>query len=103
MSTRTFYNENYQVKFSLKITELGPNARSTGGGLCSVREGEEVIRIEISSRETPGTLIHEITHAADFMFDELGIERNFPTDENYSYLVGWLTDKMLPIFLKHKQ
>ncbi len=101
MPKKTFYNDTYQVKFSLQVSEDGP-VEFNGIGVCMLRAGETTIKIIVSPKETIGTLIHEIVHAVDFMFDGLGIEKTLPTDECYAYMVGWLANKMVPFFLKHK-
>lgn len=98
---KTFYNDTFQVKFSLTITDE-PRPYFNGRGTTYNEAGDEVIHIIISPKESAGSLAHEIAHAIDFMYDAMGIERSTPTDEPYAYMVGWLTNKMLPVFQKNQ-
>lgn len=37
-----------------------------------------------------GTIAHESLHAANSMFDEMGIEYSLANDEHAAYFVGWI-------------
>lgn len=64
----------------------------------TVMHDNGVISIKINKfdKNNPGdmaTLIHELSHAAMFTFDRIGMPHNSDTDEAYSYLLGFLTKK----------
>lgn len=40
------------------------------------------------------TIAHESTHIANVIFGDLGVAMNWEDDEHYSYLVGWIADKI---------
>lgn len=43
---------------------------------------------------THGTIAHESTHAADFLFEAVGAKHHFDNPEPYSYLVGWIANEV---------
>lgn len=58
--------------------------------------GAIAIRIYDLNLTTPlgiATIIHEISHATSFIFDRIGMEHNRHTDEAYSYLIAYITQK----------
>ena len=64
----------------------------------TVRHDNGVVSIKITKFDendinNMATLIHELSHAAMFTFDRIGMPHNPDTDEAYSYLLGFLTKK----------
>ena len=53
----------------------------------------------------PGDEAHEAVHAADYMFDELGMySQSFAEhNEQYAYLVGWIAGCISKTIIKLKQ
>ena len=40
------------------------------------------------------TISHEATHIANIIFNDLDVAMTWTDDEHYSYLVGWIADKI---------
>ena len=53
----------------------------------------------------PGDEAHEAVHAADYMFDELGmcLQSFAEHNEQYAYLVGWIAGCISKTIIKLKQ
>ena len=45
-------------------------------------------------RITNGIIAHEALHAANFIFDAVGVPADYDNDEPLAYLVKWITDKV---------
>lgn len=43
-------------------------------------------------KHTPGQLAHEAVHVANAIFDELGINFVYSSDEHYAYFIQWITN-----------
>lgn len=52
-----------------------------------------VFDLDVTSSLGVGTVIHELSHATSFIFERIGMEHNKHTDEAYSYLIGYLSQK----------
>ncbi len=64
----------------------------------TVRHDNGVVSIKINTFDkndagNMATLVHELSHAAMFTFDRIGMPHNADTDEAYSYLLGFLMKK----------
>jgi hypothetical protein len=71
-----------------KPTTLGSTAIYENGVV-----GIKLNHFYFDDNDTMATLVHELSHAAMFTFDRIGMPHNSDTDEAYSYLVGFLTKK----------
>lgn len=45
-------------------------------------------------KHTPGQIAHEAVHAANAIFEDLGVNFVYREDEHYAYFVQWLTNKI---------
>jgi hypothetical protein len=50
---------------------------------------------------TPGVIAHEVFHATYFILRDRGMKVADKSDEAYSYLIEWMTDKIYEIMKKN--
>jgi hypothetical protein len=73
---------------SAKVTTLGSTAIYENGVI-----GIKLNHFYFDDNDNMATLVHELSHAAMYTFDRIGMPHNSDTDEAYSYLIGFLTKK----------
>jgi hypothetical protein len=52
------------------------------------------------SRITLGTIMHEVSHAANRLMSSRGIDPSFDNDESESYIKGWMADEIEKFMVK---
>lgn len=72
--------------FGVTLEGIKPKDEETIGVLIYIRHAESVAQ-----------LIHEAVHAADIIFNDLGISFNLNDDEHYAYFVQWVCDCILHV------
>lgn len=81
-------SERLGVPVSLDIEDcLGLTDKIKGKDLTAI-----VIYLKSGDMQTKnlGTMVHEATHAANFLFDHCGIRADLDNDEPLAYLVDWI-------------
>lgn len=59
-------------------------------GLCAVKAG--TIWVGVFDRD-PGTLVHELTHAAEHVYEYIELPRGWRNIEPIAHLMGWMFRK----------
>lgn len=90
----------YHGSFTVIIADdLVPHFRDVGGAFNAVTDAIVIkdlfnIHIGIKPEARPETIAHEAVHAANMVFEYVGIEPSLDNDEPLAYLVGWFVTKL---------
>lgn len=70
-------------------------------GKTAHMNGNVMIRVysDLKTAEDYNTLVHELFHATDFVLDYRGLKLVDGSDEAYSYLIGYMMEKVMEAYL----
>ena len=97
------FSGNINVVSAKEWDKTFPDDKIRGDEWGLVHESDGELYIWLSSTTTRGTLAHECLHLANRIINAKGMTATTTDDETQAYLLGWLFDKLYPIYFKDKQ
>ena len=95
------YKEVFYLIVSDEIQKICEKYQVSYNGQGHTFVGEDGIYI-ILREGNVNFFAHEVEHAISFLWETRGIEKIGGVDECFSYMIGWLTEKLFPFYVNQK-
>lgn len=80
-----------------------PDDKILDGDWGMVHESKGELYVWLNPTTTRGTLAHECLHLVNRIINSKGMTATTTDDETQAYLLGWLFDKLYPIYFKDEK
>ncbi len=92
------------VESNKRIKDYLGEDYSYGSGMCLIEKSSFQIFILLTNKELTSYIItHETLHAVEFITDKIGIYMNSDTIEAFTYLNGYINEKVFQIVEDYKK